>query len=229
MKKFQLLILMITLLMACNKQERLNGKKYLEINKDWEFREYGQSEWLPATVPGTVHTDLMNNKIIDDPYYRLNELSVQWIDKTDWEYRCHFEAGQDLSGYQQYELVFDGLDTYADIFLNDSLILKADNMFRNWRVDCGNLIKTGKNELRIILRSPTKEGLARMESYGLALPAGNDQSERGGMGDKRVSPFVRKAPYHFGWDWGPRLVTSGIWRRDTGPRRSGTRFASTST
>ena len=178
MKKFLSLLLMISLLMACNEQETINGKKSLEINKNWEFRESGQARWLPATVPGTVHTDLLNNKIIEDPYYRLNELSVQWIDKTGWEYRCYFEVGQDIAGYQHQDLVFDGLDTYADVFLNDSLILQADNMFRTWRVDCRKYIKTGKNEIRIVLRSPTREGLARIkrlwESRGFTM-----QEDRG--------------------------------------------------
>jgi beta-mannosidase len=68
------------------------------------------------------------------------------------------------------------------------------------------------NELKVILRSPTNEGLKKLDEYGFALPASNDQSERGGLGDKRVSIFTRKAPYHYGWDWGPRLVTSGIWK-----------------
>jgi beta-mannosidase len=212
MKWFVPFILGLVFLTSC--KENLSSRKNisLEINRNWEFRQAGTDKWYPATVPGTVHTDLINNGIIQDPYYRLNELQVQWIDKADWEYRCSFDAGQDLQGYRNKVLVFDGLDTYADVYLNDSLILQADNMFRTWKIDCSQFIRPGWNELRVLLKSPTREGLAKMEAYGLELPAGNDQSERGEMGEKRVSPFVRKAPYHFGWDWGPRLVTSGIWR-----------------
>jgi beta-mannosidase len=212
MKWFVPVLLILISFTSC--QENISSRKKItmEINRNWEFRQFGTDKWYTATVPGTVHTDLINNGLIEDPYYRLNELQVQWIDKADWEYRCSFDAGQDLQGYRNKELVFDGLDTYADVYLNDSLILRADNMFRTWKADCWRFLRPGRNELRMLLKSPTQEGLAKMEAYGLELPAGNDQSERGGMDQKRVSPFVRKAPYHFGWDWGPRLVTSGIWR-----------------
>lgn len=212
MKWFFPALLILISFSSCQQNISSRKKITIAINRNWEFRQVGTDKWYPATVPGTVHTDLMHNGIIDDPYYRLNELQVQWIDKADWEYRCSFDVGQDLKGYSNKVVVFGGLDTYADVYLNDSLILKADNMFRTWKVDCSAYLRPGWNDLRVLLKSPTREGLAKMEAYGLDLPAGNDQSERGEMGEKRVSPFVRKAPYHFGWDWGPRLVTSGIWR-----------------
>jgi beta-mannosidase len=207
-----LFLLFFILLISCSEESSTLINTSSELNRNWEFREAGKGQWLPASVPGTVHTDLLKNNLIEDPFYRLNELDLQWIDKAAWEYRCYFDLNEQLKEYDNQEIVFEGLDTYAEIFLNDSLILETDNMFRTWRVECADFFKTGRNELRILFKSPTLESLARMETYGLALPAGNDQSERGGMEDKRVSPFVRKAPYHFGWDWGPRLVTSGVWR-----------------
>jgi beta-mannosidase len=193
----------------------LNEPKMLiikEISEGWEFREAGTERWLPATVPGTVHTDLLNNKIIEDPYYRLNEKKLQWIDKSDWEYRTVFTVDAEMRDRERMELVFEGLDTYADIFLNGGLILQSDNMFRSWAVDVSGKVRNGENELRVVLESPTRRGLEALKAYGFQLAADNDQSEAGEMGGDRVSPYVRKAPYHFGWDWGPRLVTSGIWR-----------------
>lgn len=183
-----------------------------ELNQNWQFRQAGTQEWMPASVPGCVHTDLMANKKIQDPFYRMNEKDVQWVDKKDWEYKTVFVPDKDLMKKENKYLVFKGLDTYADVFLNDSLILSADNMFREWTVDVSSLLKKGKNELRVYLKSPITEGLKKLDKWGFPLPASNDLSEIGGVGDKRVSVFTRKAPYHFGWDWGPRLVTSGIWR-----------------
>jgi len=212
MKWFLAIPLVAFLLSSCETDDPSRKEIILEIKQGWEFREISKDKWLPATVPGTVHTDLLNNGLIADPFYRLNELDLQWIDKTGWEYQCVFDVGAEISSLSNKELELEGLDTYADVFLNDSLILNADNMFRTWTTDVAGILREGKNELRILFRSPTLEGLARMEAYGLELPADNDQSERGGMGPKKVSPFARKAPYHFGWDWGPRLVTSGIWR-----------------
>ena len=212
MKSFLFVILSITLMNSCIENNPNRTKAVLELEGNWEFRKTGDNGWLPAEVPGTVHTDLLNNGLIEDPFYRLNELDLQWIDKSGWEYRCNFDADKDLTDHDNLDLVFEGLDTYAQVYLNDSLILEADNMFITWRIGCKDILRSGDNSLRVLLKSPTMEGLAKMKAYGLELPAGNDQSERGGMGEKRVSPFVRKAPYHFGWDWGPRLVTSGIWR-----------------
>jgi beta-mannosidase len=183
-----------------------------DISGGWQFREAGSGDWLAATVPGTVHTDLLANGKIPDPFYRTNERDLQWIDKKDWEYRSQFYIDAATLAHTHVELCFLGLDTYADVYLNDAPILQADNMFRTWTVDIKPHARAGKNLLRIVFRSPIQEGLKRLAALGYNPPAGNDQSRNGGLGDKKVSPFTRKAPYHYGWDWGPRFVTSGIWR-----------------
>ena len=181
------------------------GKTVIAINSGWQFREAGKADWHNATVPGCVHTDLLANKLIDEPFYRDNEKKQQWIGKTDWEYRSTFKVTQQLLNRENLELVFEGLDTYAQVFLNDQLILNADNMFRTWRVNAKQALKAGDNTLRILFRSPINEILPVMAKLKYQLPASNDQGEK-------TSPFTRKAPYHYGWDWGPRFVTSGVWR-----------------
>ncbi len=180
--------------------------------KEWTFAASGENEWLPAVVPGCVHSDLYRNNKIPDPYYGTNEHDLQWIDKQDWVYETTFSAPSELLRQENISLVFDGLDTYADVELNGERILSVDNMFRTWNVPVKTHLKDGENKLRILFRSPINEDLPKLEKLGYALPASNDQSELGGLGDKRVSIFARKAPYHYGWDWGPRFVTSGIWR-----------------
>jgi beta-mannosidase len=183
-----------------------------EINKGWTFKQVRGNNWYPATVPGVVHTDLMDNKIIEDPFFRLNERGVQWIDKEDWEYKTTLSVSSDIFTKENIELDFTGLDTYAGIYLNDSCILQTNNMFREWKVDVKGLLKQGDNELRILFRSPIKEDMPKFDALNYPLEAGNDQSENGGIFNKKLSVFARKAGYHYGWDWGPRLVTSGIWR-----------------
>jgi beta-mannosidase len=177
----------------------------IPLNNGWQFREMKKDAWYPATVPGSVHTDLVSNKLIDDPFYRDNEQKQQWIGKTDWEYRTSFKVTQQIMDRKTIELVFEGLDTYSDVYLNDKLLVKTDNMFRTWRVNCANDLRLGDNNLRIQFRSPINEILPLMAKMSYQLPAGNDQGEK-------TSPYTRKAPYQFGWDWGPRFVTSGIWR-----------------
>ncbi len=201
----------ITLFLSCqNNSNNLNNG--INLNKDWKFRQVGTEKWYPAKVPGCVHTDLFNNNLIEAPFYRINEKSLQWIDKVDWEYKTNFVIDDETYGDSHIELNFKGFDTYADVYLNDTLIVKANNMFREWVVDCKNQMINGKNELRIYFHSPINIGLQKLKENGYPLPAVNDQSDNGGLENKRISPFTRKAPYHYGWDWGPRFVTSGIWK-----------------
>jgi len=183
-----------------------------KLNNAWEFSQAVLQEWRPAEVPGTVHTDLFNNQLIGNPFFRTNERDQQWIDKVDWEYRTFFDVSPDVSEHDMIELVFYGLDTYAYIFLNGHFLEKTDNMFRTWHVNAKKHIKEGTNELLVYFRSPVKKGLSNQGHYGMRLPATNDQSENGGLGPNKISVFSRKAGYHYGWDWGPRFVTSGIWR-----------------
>ncbi|WP_062108055.1 beta-mannosidase [Bacillus niameyensis] len=182
------------------------------ISEGWRFKQNDSEEWLLAKVPGCVHTDLLANQKISDPFYGKDELDVQWIDKKDWEYETTFDLSEDLFNNENLEIIFDGLDTYADVYLNGQQILSAYNMFRIWKADIKPYAKLKDNQLRVYFRSPIQEDLPKLEALGYDLPAGNDHSEDGGLGEKRISVFARKAPYHYGWDWGPRFVTSGIWK-----------------
>lgn len=185
-----------------------------EINDGWVFKESTKSEWLPAQVPGCVHTDLLANKKIDDPFYRLNEHHLQWIDKKDWEYKITFLVDRQLLNHDRVALDFKGLDTYAEIYVNDQKVTSTDNMFREYLVDVKSYLEKGENTLRIKFLSPIKEGLKKYDANGFVIPVSdNDLAELGKVeGNKKVSVYTRKAGYQFGWDWGPRLVTSGIWR-----------------
>jgi beta-mannosidase len=211
MKKTLLLLLVIIFNLSNfgMAQITINNK----IDSGWTFKSTTDSVWLPATVPGSVHTDLLANSIIEDPFFRLNEHNIQWIDKKDWEYKTTFSVDENILKKDKIELRFNGLDTYAKVFLNDELILEADNMFMFWEVSCKDKLIEGENSLKIVFESPINKGLEKRENLGYFLPgAENDQSELGGVGDKKTVVFTRKAQYHFGWDWGPRLVSIGIWQ-----------------
>ena len=166
----------------------------------------GFGEWMPAVVPGCVHTDLLRAKKIPDPFYGTNEKGLQWIERVDWEYRSSLIADAGLLGHERVELAWKGLDTFAEVLVNGASVLKADNMFRSWRVDVRARLRPGPNEIVVRFRSPIAAVKPAYDSLGYRLPAINDQAT------EMVSMFARKAPYHYGWDWGPRFVTSGIWR-----------------
>ena len=182
------------------------------LHEGWKFRQARLTNWYPATVPGVVHTDLLQNKIIEDPFFRLNERGLQWIDKEDWVYETCFTLAAGMMRKENMELVFEGLDTYADVYLNDECILKADNMFRCWSIPVRQYIREENNILKVYFHSPVKIDVPKWDALPYQYPASNDQSENGGLFNKKISIFARKAGYHYGWDWGPRLVTSGIWR-----------------
>jgi beta-mannosidase len=179
----------------------------LVLDHGWQFRQVvaaGQDAevgWLPATVPGDVHLDLLANKKIPDPFVRDNEAKLQWIENEGWEYRLNFNATPALLARANVDLVFDGLDTAAQVYLNGVQVLAADNMFRVWRVPAKGRLKAGKNLLRVVFPSPIK---AAQE-----VAAGDAFRLRSKTEDKT---YIRKAAYEYGWDWGPRFVTSGIWR-----------------
>ncbi len=189
-------------------QNETSSPAEIHIGQNWKFSEAGEENWLPATVPGTVHTDLMANGIIEDPHYRKNENDVQWIEVRDWEYKTTFQADRNIIESYVVELYFKGLDTYAEVYLNEQLILESNNMFVGWTVDVKDAIVEGDNDLRILFHSPVKKGMEKLRQVDYYIPAVNEQAPI----DKRTSVFTRKAPFHYGWDWGPRLVTSGIWR-----------------
>ncbi len=178
------------------------------LNSGWQFSNSDSAAWYPASVPGCIHTDLMNNHLIGDPYYRTNERDLQWIGKDDWDYKKEFNLPADFISKKNIELVFNGLDTYADVYLNDSLVLSADNMFRVWVIPCKELLKEKGNVLSIHFNNVFKVNLPKWKSapYRLAAFPNNDQA------DTMIAMYSRKAQFHYGWDWGPRLITCGIWR-----------------
>jgi beta-mannosidase len=203
---------MVTLLLlgeclTVSAQRAASGKNAaMTLDSGWQFRQVkdGQAAdagWMPATVPGDVHLDLLKNKQIPDPFYRDTESKLQWIQDAGWEYRVNFAVTPGLLGQSHVDLVFDGLDATANVYLNDTQILVADNMFRNWRVAAKPHLHAGTNQLRVVFPSPVKAA-----AEVAALDPWQPKTKTA------AKTYVRKAAYEYGWDWGPTFVTSGIWR-----------------
>ncbi|MBD8871491.1 glycoside hydrolase family 2 protein [Rhodanobacter sp. DHB23] len=192
------------------------------LDGGWQFRllpgdkhvadHPAAAQWLPATVPGTVQTDLLAAKLVPDPYWRDNEAKIQWVGLSDWQYRSTFTVDAATLARKHVELVFDGLDTFADVSLNGHKLLAADNMFRRWRVPVKAWLHAGTNTLEVTLHSP----IARLQPWLLkqpyALPGEFDSAFGDEPEGKQTANYVRKAAWQYGWDWGPRIVTEGIWK-----------------
>jgi beta-mannosidase len=208
MRSLPCLALAIVLSSPCSATERPASTATVLLNSGWEFRQRttetvgtASANWRPATVPGVVDTDLLNNKLIPDPFYRENEAKLQWIENVDWEYRTTIQVTLEMLRRSHIDLVFDGLDGYAEVYLNGQLVLTADNAFRQWRVDIKKTAKAGANELLVVFPSP----IAKAKE----IAAKDPWRSRTGTEDKT---YIRKPAYEYGWDWGPRFVNSGIWR-----------------
>lgn len=192
------------------------------IESGWQFRLVPGNaqakdrahlvQWRAATVPGTVHTDLLANALIPDPYVGAPEAGLQWIGLADWEYRTRFDAPPAARNAARSDLVFEGLDTLAEVWLNGEKLLDADNAFRTWRVPVQGKLHDEGNELRVVFHSPIAALLPKVQAMPHRI-AGNYPSPYGDEPkDAMTANFVRKPGYHYGWDWGPRYVTAGVWR-----------------
>jgi len=193
------------------------------LDSGWRFRlvegdahakdHHDATRWHAATVPGTVQTDLMAVKLLPDPYYRDNEARVQWAGLSDWQYQTTFHVDKATLARDHVELVFDGLDTFADVYLNGQKLASADNMFRRWRVPVKTALHEGSNTLEVRLYSPIKRLLPWLLKQPYALPGEFDSAFGDEPKGKQTANYVRKAGYQYGWDWGPRIVTAASGNR----------------
>ena len=187
------------------------------LNGTWEFRQEGTQEWLPGEVPGGVHTDLLRLGRIPDPFTGENELEVQWVSEADWEYRLAFTPETALLAQDKIVLVCEGLDTLAEVSLNGQPVGRSRNMFRPYEWEVASLLRPGDNRLAVRFRSPVRYVQERQAQF--ALPGVEPAIHIQG------SPYLRKAPSHFGWDWGPMLPPIGLWREIRLEGRSQARLA----
>ena len=201
--KITLYIITLFILLGCS-NTKVEKVIPIDLNGNWAFQH--KDNWNLATVPGVIHTDLLANKLIDDPYWETNEDSLQSIENVDWKYQKTFNVSKEQLKDDHIEIEFEGLDTYAEVMLNGEKIISANNMFRAWKVDIKPFLIAGKNLIEVEFTSPINYNKEKAQNYPYSLPSGCE------TGEIKVSSFTRKAAYHFGWDWGPRFVTAGIWK-----------------
>ncbi|MDT0557745.1 glycoside hydrolase family 2 protein [Ichthyenterobacterium sp. W332] len=196
MKKLMFFFILTTICFSC--QPKYDVPTTITLHDNWEFKKVTDSIWSSATMPGNVFSDLLDDKLIEDPFIGKNEEKVQWVSETDWEYKTTFSVDKKTLEKKHLELNFEGLDTYAFVYLNDSLILKSNNAFRAFKIDVKSSLEL-ENELRIVFERTSKYEDAEKAKLPYELPEGN-----------RI--FTRKPQFQYGWDWGPKLNTVGIWR-----------------
>lgn len=193
------------------------------LDGGWQFRlapgdshaaqHPGAARWHRATVPGTAQSDLMAAHLTPDPYYRDQEKTVQWVGLSDWDYRSRFNVDAAMLSRRHVALVFDGLDTFAEVSINGHKVISADNMFRRWQAQVKRYLHAGSNTLEVHLYSPIKRLKPWLAKQPYALPGEFDSAFGDEPKGRQSANYIRKAKYGYGWDWGPRIVTVGIWKQ----------------
>ncbi|MDO5664420.1 MAG: glycoside hydrolase family 2 protein [Bacteroidia bacterium] len=200
MRKIAFLLLFFPLFLFSQQSETIS------LNHGWQFSQTDKNEWYNAEVPGSVQRDLVRHKVLPDPFYGTNEKLIQWVEDKNWDFRKTFTITAEQLKHDDVIIFFEGLDTHADVFLNGSRILRSENMFVGHKISVKNILKEGENSLYIRFYSPIQSMMPTRLTVGYDYPAGNDHR------DEKLSVYNRKAPYHFGWDWGIRIVQMGIWK-----------------
>jgi beta-mannosidase len=176
----------------------------LNLNGPWQAAQADSTESIKATVPGCIHTDLMAAGKIPDPFFRDNEQAVQWVGEKTWVYRRAFHVPEETLRFSRVLLRCEGLDTLASIRINGQEAGRADNMFRLWEFDAKGALRAGENAIEITFHSPLPLMRERQAARSLF--------EWSGPHEPHGRAWVRKEPCNFGWDWGPVLITCGVWR-----------------
>ncbi|MCU6454315.1 glycoside hydrolase family 2 protein [Sphingomonas sp. A2-49] len=199
------------------------ARETVPLPRDWQVRidpadtaatraHPKEARWFPARVPGSVQEDLIRARRVPDPFVATNEGAIQWAGLTDWQFRTGITVTAAMLAHGHLDLVFDGLDTFATVRVNGRPLLTADNAHRRWRADAKALLRAGRNEIIVSIASPirTLQPMVLKEQH--PLPGEYDSA----FGDEpkgvQTSPYIRKPKYQYGWDWGPRIVTTGLWR-----------------
>jgi beta-mannosidase len=194
-----IIIVILFSLSSCrrNKQKENDFHRYT-LNNDWEFADSSTTEWLSASVPGCVQNDLFEHNLIPNIFNQSNADSIKWVAEKTWIYKKTFDIPISIFNKKHIYLILEGIDTYANIYLNKKKLFSANNMFRKWKIDVKAVLLEQDNELEIHFHNPIEKNNSAQENYAVILP--------------EVRAFSRKAPYQFGWDWAPEILSCGIWK-----------------
>jgi len=176
----------------------------ISLNGEWTLSDKERAINIPAEVPGSVFEALIIGNVIDDPFYGLREHEISWVYESEWIYETRFDLEPSFLEHENSLLYCHGLDTISDVILNEEHLGFTNNMFIRYDFNVKPKLKSKNNRLQIKFKSPTVKAREEKENNGINLNTGSAAIP--GV------PYLRKAQYSFGWDWGPKLPDIGIWQ-----------------
>lgn len=187
--------LVLLVLFACSSKQN----DIQSLNQGWNLKTDTLNINLQVNIPSEAHADLYENDLIPHPYGEGDEeKQLQWIPQHQWDYSLKFDVDKNIWQNDNIDLIFNGLDTYADVWLNGEKILHSDNMFVRYEKDVKHLLKKRDNELKVRFYPFDAQRDSLIETYRLRFP--------------EKYAVMRKAAYQNGWDWAPRYLNIGIWK-----------------
>lgn len=173
------------------------------LDGEWTLRQKNKEIEVMTHVPGSVFETLLEENLIEDPFYGINEKKMGWVYESNWIYEYNFQLDPSILDYPNIFIRFHGIDTIANVFLNGQKIGATEDMFITYEWDLKDILQAGDNQIKVVIQSPTREARREQEKHGYKF--------RNLMGIPGVA-YLRKAQYSFGWDWGPQLPDMGIWK-----------------
>ncbi|MBK8847555.1 MAG: hypothetical protein IPO27_13845 [Bacteroidetes bacterium] len=177
----------------------------ISLNGTWKFKPTDSLNYYQATVPGSVYVDWQANGFIDNLFSPAAEQELAWMENTNWEYEREFDASAAFNEGKFVQLICEGIDTYAELYLNDARIGETKSMFLKYEFDCKSYLKEGKNKLKVLIKSPVA-AVVNDSRNKFIYPADNDKHPH------KTSAYTRKAGYQYGWDFAPRFAAGGVWK-----------------
>ncbi|XP_054846408.1 beta-mannosidase [Eublepharis macularius] len=201
--------LALLLLLSLARSGGTGAAAQLSLRGSWRLSNGNGSLVLRGDVPGCAHTALLRQGLIQDPYYRFNDLAYRWIALDNWTYSREFQTPFDVSIWKKVSLIFEGVDTVAEIVVNNITVGRTNNMFNRYSFDITNVIKEA-NAIQVHFLSAVWYA-AEQSKIHQAYQVPPECPPPVQKGECHVN-FIRKEQCSFSWDWGPSFPTQGIWK-----------------
>ncbi|XP_025081545.1 beta-mannosidase-like isoform X2 [Pomacea canaliculata] len=188
---------------------KVESMQIVDLRGLWNVSNTKHGISVPGQVPGSMYTALLDNKVIEDPLYRDNDVKLAWIGNENWTYTRYFNVDNSVWSSQSILLVAEGLDTIATVYINEIKIGRSENMFVRNTFDVKSAVKPGNNSIKVVFESAVGFAAKQAQKIPYTIPPECPSQVQNGQCHVNL---IRKEQCSFSWDWGPSFPTQGIWK-----------------